>query len=748
MYQLKFTKLPREIKSLKIIPLKTWITLPEAQAVYEEVQALEAECSGNFTAIIMNKETRQEVQFILPYEEDMSLPSLISKDIFNEIRQTADPKLREELELLENEIIFSFSETATETEQRVQMNDSRIDKIKKKLFYKKFAYKAATTVLPDEESSDFAVDSALFPEDVMEKIEDTPVYEEVNFEDPVQQSQETVKKEQVPTEDVAEKISHALPTLIETTKDLNLAQYIDISENDQFIALTKVITRLERCVEQGSSYFLQQLNLIDAHEYIDLQKKKYIEDTYTVTFFENLLAELKETQANLMNEAVFELTKEYEKQTKQRIVKDSDREFRILKDEVEKKYRLQVEKELNQLKLAYEKNITQLSTTQKQEKQQLAEKHRGEKANLDDAYSASKKEKKERYQRLSSNEFQHTFEKVKKELSLKNKYSITAALELFKIRRNEDLRKAVTESINLVRQQEAHYIELLKKKLQNEQAIFEKNYACYQKEQKNLKKEAKQREEFALKERSLELEEKKIALEKKHSKEIDDTSAHFNKQSQEILFQQQNQLIEMMKYVESQKLVDNDTNKHREQFSVDKAMPTWIRWTVVGTVLVGIGGGVSGIYTIRNVQTFQEETYQYLDSQTNKLSKQLSEIKRTEGSTGKRALLETFDDYLMAEEYHKAMVEYPEKQTEIIDYLIIRENKEQLAEFLAAYPTENKQLLLKVAILEENREDILILYRELEDLAKSTLTAEQKRQVALVFHEEGFFEEASLILEE
>ncbi|MFS1088296.1 hypothetical protein ACFC90_16590 [Enterococcus casseliflavus] len=137
MYLLKFVKVPKTVKKRKVIPLKKWLNLPQAEDLYFQVIENEA-YEGEMTVLVRNQENLQEIQFDISYEEGYTLSDLINQDLIKEIRSTADENLRTSLEIMENEISLSFSEPITiETTETERTKANLFSTIGSKLPFKK-----------------------------------------------------------------------------------------------------------------------------------------------------------------------------------------------------------------------------------------------------------------------------------------------------------------------------------------------------------------------------------------------------------------------------------------------------------------------------------------------------------------------------------------------------------------------------------------------------------------------------------
>lgn len=739
MYQLKFKKLPKEVKAQKVIPYKKWISLPEGQELYLEI-CTKGAFDGEIELLVKHNDTKQELLFTFSYEPGLTLSDIISQDIINEIRKASDEKFRQELEIIENELMLSFAEPITRSIQKPKKATTFLNKVKELLPEKRVTEEKAAIAQPKEDTEEPAA------EQYNQTVDYQPEYDEqaAASDGDYYESQESIEPQ-----------SSVAPVPVEPNKQvelqeqpeekLTLEKYVMIKDNEQITLLEQTIQELEKCIEQGSTYVLEQLKLNNPQSYMDQQKKNYIEAYYSPTFFEKLLGETKESLTSLINSCIFELTENYENQINRNILKEHQAQLDSLKANIESKYQEQLEREFKELSGVHENDRQRIKARHEQEKQELENKHSAELLQMNNEIASRKRAKEDAIRELEAAEIQTVLEECKKELLQKHKFSSKNELEVFKVRKMEDLRKTVTESINLVREKESNYLNLLKERLKSEQSDFEKRYELHLKEQEAQRNEEKRKRELLIQEREVDLKEKKLFLEEKSLSETKETTARLEKQNYDLLLQQQNQFMESLKQMHLMTQATSSSNIP-EKPDIEKKSLLWkiFLGTAASVALIGAVG--SGIYAIQTVRAVQNETVQTMNSQTSALEERVLNILETQTAVEEEKPTASFEEYLVAGEYLEAAEQFPEKEREIIEYLIAQGDQEKLSEFLAKYPTDNKILLLKIAILEGKDEEMICLYKEVSTVADQELTEAQKERLALAFYQAQLPEEATQIL--
>lgn len=148
----------------------------------------------------------------------------------------------------------------------------------------------------------------------------------------------------------------------------------------------------------------------------------------------------------------------------------------------------------------------------------------------------------------------------------------------------------------------------------------------------------------------------------------------------------------------------------------------------------------------------QEQTTQVIQKQTSEMEQRLMGVIENQSTQTTQSTEETtpqtFEEYLIEDQYLEAAETFPEKKKDIVDYLLAQGDKSHLNEFLETYPATDKLQLLKVAILNGDSEEIFDLYRENDWDTLKKLSAVQKEKLALVLYQENYAVEANLLLED
>ncbi len=745
MYLLKFVKVPKTIKKQKVLPLKKWLYLPQAQDLYFQVIEEEG-YEGEITLLVQNQENLQEIQFDISYEEGYTLSDLINQDLIKEIRNTADENLRISLEIMENEINLSFTEPITIESTNTEVTKSNFfSTISSKFPFKK---KEDATEEPAEEEQSEVVNE-LIEVDESSYVPDYEEGEETEKElllQPVEETEDLKVNKKEPVDkkvetDSQEKNKPKLPSLQE---------YVSIEQVPIIQELDELINQMDGRIKNGVSHVLSEFNLTEPATFIEKKQKEFIEKSFTKDFYSSLISSLVETKSNLLNTAILTLTEQYERQIKQTDPSFLKEEISTIKANIESHWQQELTKRIQTISGRHKQTIDQLRVKQEKELAQLKLKHSQEMTSVNNNYATEKMQLENEIQEKIEQEAQINIQKFKKKATQKIEMENLQALETFKIAQFESMRQVVTETLTNTKQNEGNYLNALKKRLEDEQPRFEQKYQRWLEMQREEEINRKENEELKLKAREIEIQEKKVALEEKAIHETVDTTKRMEKQNHDLLVAQQAQLLETIKAFQINPPATG--SQPTESNSTQQPKSTWWKGFFVATVtFVTIGGIGTLLYTIHNVYAAQEQTTQVIQKKTSEMEQRLMGVieksVQTTQSTAETAP-QTFEDYLIENQYLEAAETFPEKKKDIVDYLLAQGDKSHLNEYLEVYPTTDKLQLLEVAILNGDSKEIFERYRENDLDTLKKLPAIQKEKLALVLYQENYPVEANLLLKD
>lgn len=746
MYLLKFVKVPKTIKKQKVLPLKKWLYLPQAQDLYFQVIEEEG-YEGEMTLLVQNQDNLQEIQFDISYEEGYTLSDLISQDLIREIRNTADENLRISLEIMENEINLSFSEPIT-----IESTDTEVTKsnffstISSKLPFKK---KEDVTEETTEEEQSEVVNEII----EVEESSYVPDYEEGEETEkdlllqPVEETEDSKVNKKAPVDKKVETDSQE-----ETKPQLpSLQEYVSIEQVPIIQELDQLIDQMDGRIKNGVSHVLSEFNLTEPATFIEKKQKEFIEKSFTKDFYSSLISSLVETKSNLLNTAILTLTEQYERQVNQNDPSVLKKEIDVIKANIESHWQQELTKRIQTISGRHKQTIDQLRVKQEKELAQLKLKHSQEMTSVNNNYATEKMQLENEIQEKIEQEAQINIQKFKKKATQKIEMENLQALETFKIAQFESMRQVVTETLTNAKQNEGNYLNALKKRLEDEQPRFEQKYQRWLEMQREEEINRKENEELKLKAREIEVQEKKVALEEKAIRETVDTTKRMEKQNHDLLVAQQAQLLETIKAFQINPPATGP--QPTEPSSTQQPKNTWWKGFFVATVtFVTIGGIGTLLYTIHNVYAAQEQTTQVIQKQTSEMEKRLMgvienrSIQTTQSTS--ETTPQTFEDYLIENQYLEAAETFPEKKKDIVDYLLAQGDKSHLNEYLEVYPITDKLQLLEVAILNGDSEAIFERYKENDLDTLKKLPAVQKEKLALVLYQENLPVEANLLLKD
>lgn len=746
MYLLKFVKVPKTIKKQKVLPLKKWLYLPQAQDLYFQVIEEEG-YEGEITLLVQNQENLQEIQFDISYEEGYTLSDLINQDLIKEIRNTADENLRISLEIMENEINLSFTEPITIESTNTEVTKSNFfSTISSKFPFKK---KEDATEEPAEEEQSEVVNE-LIEVDESSYVPDYEEGEETEKElllQPVEETEDLKVNKKEPVDkkvetDSQEKNKPKLPSLQE---------YVSIEQVPIIQELDELINQMDGRIKNGVSHVLSEFNLTEPATFIEKKQKEFIEKSFTKDFYSSLISSLVETKSNLLNTAILTLTEQYERQIKQTDPSFLKEEISTIKANIESHWQQELTKRIQTISGRHKQTIDQLRVKQEKELAQLKLKHSQEMTSVNNNYATEKMQLENEIQEKIEQEAQINIQKFKKKATQKIEMENLQALETFKIAQFESMRQVVTETLTNTKQNEGNYLNALKKRLEDEQPRFEQKYQRWLEMQREEEINRKENEELKLKAREIEIQEKKVALEEKAIHETVDTTKRMEKQNHDLLVAQQAQLLETIKAFQINPPATG--SQPTESNSTQQPKNTWWKGFFVATVtFVTIGGIGTLLYTIHNVYAAQEQTTQVIQKKTSEMEQRLmgvienQSIQTTQSTAEKKP--QTFEDYLIENQYLEAAETFPEKKKDIVDYLLAQGDKSRLNEYLEVYPTTDKLQLLEVAILNGDSKEIFERYRENDLDTLKKLPAIQKEKLALVLYQENYPGEANLLLKD
>lgn len=515
--------------------------------------------------------------------------------------------------------------------------------------------------------------------------------------------------------------------------------------------IDQVIYQLDERVKNGLNHVISEFNLSNPTTFIEKKQKEFIEKSFTKDFYSSLISSLVETKSNLLNTAILTLTEQYERQAKQSDPSVLQKEIAAIKANVESRWQQELTKRIQTISGRHKQTIDQLRVKQEEELAQLKLKHSQEIAHHNNSYATEKEQLEKEIQEMIEQEAQTNIQHFKKEATRKMELDNLQALETFKIAQFESMRKVVTETLTNAKKNEGNYLNALKKRLEDEQPRFEQKYNRWLEMQRAEEIKRKEQEELRLKEREIEVQEKKVALEEKTIQETVDSTKRMEKQNHELLVAQQAQLLETIKafQINTPATLPQPT----ETSPIQQPKNTWWKGFFVATItFVTIGGIGTLLYTIHNVYAAQEQTTQVIQKQTSEMEQRLMGVIENQSTQTTQSTEETtpqtFEEYLIEEQYLEAAETFPEKKKDIVDYLLAQGDISHLNEFLEAYPTTDKLQLLKVAILNGDSEEIFDLYRENDWDTLKKLSAVQKEKLALVLYQENYAVEANLLLED
>ncbi|WP_438846105.1 hypothetical protein [Enterococcus sp. AZ084] len=726
--------------------MKKWLYLPQAQDLYFQVIEEEG-YEGEMTLLVQNQENLQEIQFDISYEEGYTLSDLISQDLIREIRNTADENLRISLEIMENEINLSFSEPLT-----IESTDTEVTKsnffstISSKLPFKK---KEDVTEETTEEEQSEVVNEII----EVEESSYVPDYEEGEETEkdlllqPVEETEDSKVNKKAPVDKKVETDSQE-----ETKPQLpSLQEYVSIEQVPIIQELDQLIDQMDGRIKNGVSHVLSEFNLTEPATFIEKKQKEFIEKSFTKDFYSSLISSLVETKSNLLNTAILTLTEQYERQVNQNDPSVLKKEIDVIKANIESHWQQELTKRIQTISGRHKQTIDQLRVKQEKELAQLKLKHSQEMTSVNNNYATEKMQLENEIQEKIEQEAQINIQKFKKKATQKIEMENLQALETFKIAQFESMRQVVTETLTNAKQNEGNYLNALKKRLEDEQPRFEQKYQRWLEMQREEEINRKENEELKLKAREIEVQEKKVALEEKAIRETVDTTKRMEKQNHDLLVAQQAQLLETIKAFQINPPATGP--QPTEPSSTQQPKNTWWKGFFVATVtFVTIGGIGTLLYTIHNVYAAQEQTTQVIQKQTSEMEKRLMGVIENRSIQTTQSTAETtpqtFEDYLIENQYLEAAETFPEKKKDIVDYLLAQGDKSHLNEYLEVYPITDKLQLLEVAILNGDSEAIFERYKENDLDTLKKLPAVQKEKLALVLYQENLPVEANLLLKD
>ena len=759
-YILRFTKLPKEIKVTKQLTLNKKYPLPEAKALFYQVQEKIGSINQNMTLEIHRTEgTKDYWEFTLSLAKDVPLDLLIDEDIVQELRNLKGNK-KDEFETFENELLIEFDQPYEPTEilnqqdkPSLMIGSLSLPKIK----LPEAAEQLVSRVFPNKKKQEAIEPTAeetvtdfieIEEESASDSSDDSyvPDYETVEEEDEVHFEEPELATEAI--EDMP--VSKETTNLSTTTASVpgitipSLDMYLDLTDQPIFTPIQSLITNLEAKLDRQTQELISYFDLADKNDYLSELKKEFIRMHYNPTFYKDLISSLYKAKNNLENKFIKELTVIHQEVTADDQFEARSKELLERKEELTQAYAKQIQATFTSLENQLELDKTRIQKRQQEELERLTKRHQDELYQLDVKFKADQQDKAAQLEQELKEDLKQEEEKITSDYAEKARKLQYSQLIEQKNNQIETLKSILVESVQQVTDQELQYLQSMKSKMIESQPVFEEQRLVHE-------HELREKAQLAQRDRELAIQEKELSLKDKAVQNVESTK-------------QQNQQKEMEISQFLAKLIEDQTRRgaenlamqeqlmafiqQQQQISPLQAAPTqsstvsqaagkpslWKKITLSGAILLALAGFGGYVHAVS--QQSADQTTVSGAVQTKPTYESFESVEQVTPS---------YDDQLSAGNYIEAAKEYPENIDHVVQVVFEKEDTDTLKQLTKL--GESDYGALDLAILQQDQKSITSIYQELSDALKKDLTMGQKQQIASAYLLQDKAKEAKKVLE-
>lgn len=519
MYQLKFLKLPRKIKKLRLIELKKVYSLNQANQLYEQVVEKLEESGGEMKVEIFSKE--EAYDFILPIDITRSLSGLVSSDISKD-KKEAEEEETSQLEELEHELILEFERESSEVSREAIQQEKResfFTKVKLVRPFKEKVIEASedkdsteeplTDVEPEsdieDEYDDYVPDYLVEQKQEQDNpVEDKEVLrrtEETNLQPPLYSTREPVEVAKV------EPVKNNLPKRLEVER-IELHEYIDVSSTKAMNDLQKLVSELRNKVNQDADYMIRKMKLDQSEDFISQKKKEFIKNNYSTSHLEQWIANIEENIATFRQLSIEELSGKFNRVKEIDKAELVEKKIQQFKNEMNVTFEEKRNVILERVAQEFVSEMEMLEARQNEEREGMEQRHSREKVTLENNHSVSLAKVKEDIAKEQEKALSTGIEGIgRNELNVIQKEQ-NEALISYKALTEEKVSLGSAKIIQSVHDLEQQFFDSFLEKLLSEQESFEKAYEEH-------KSDLKEKQEQVIRSRELEIEKEKNEIARK-----------------------------------------------------------------------------------------------------------------------------------------------------------------------------------------------------------------------------------------
>ena len=760
IYSFSYTKLNKEAKKVKKLPLKKEMNLSSADVA---LQDLLTSCAENgvsqvkISMLLVGKEFGKEF-FFEDIEIDPSDPSSLDSVLADDIYQTissVSSEAAQELETLADNLLEQFQDEKNNPEKYNFNTDKKISRLKDQVLSKVPSSLSKLKLPAVRKTKEIQATEELDgKENVIDAIKATEPEKSYGYlsreAKPIEYDDiPQISKVSNPEEDEAETepAIEVNPIYNSTKPDstfIDINEFLNIENSEQMIQ--SVIDSLENKEKRTKEVFFELLGLADSDGVLEQKKKSLVSEVIDPSFyqkikhdFESNVLSLKEATSDTL-ESVF-LESDLCEENYEKAIEDFEN---VLDQEQKEKFSQSVAQLEKSEKEKLEIEKAKLASDQEEELAALKKKHKKDMEILVKERFAEISEIIYEFEKTTNLQYQTEFAEAVNEKGEAIKRNASKSILLTKKEILERMTSAIQDLRMTAESTEANYLKELQQVLKdNEQKLKDE----VQKDLENKRKEAELQlieEQNRLKEREILLNESNFKEKEKKSEHVENSftelllaQSNFSKQSIEFQQQQMMNMFEMMK-----QQTPNPTAVQK----VDQ--PTFIKqWTLSKiapfVALIALAGGsvaygVTQHISNRNMQSDLAQTNQVLSESKKALEKFMSS---ETGSSESEAM--NYDSLMREGKYLEAAKEFPSKLNEIEQVIFADKDLETLKKFNRSFSSENGAL--DENLLSDDVDGVVKSFEKDKDHFKN-LSNDRKAAVALCLYQRGKDKEANELL--
>ncbi|MDT2012895.1 hypothetical protein [Carnobacterium divergens] len=791
-YSIKFTKIDKIVKKLKIIKLKKSYLLLESERllkeIYPELDSTEV-ASFNVSLEIMEEGSGQEFEFDnlkIDFKENTEpLLSIITEDIYKSM-ETATEEEVEILEELADDLQNQLDEEQAHPE-KFKINEQK--GLSLNFFKKKEANDQSSAPYNSswEEVTESTKEEQTLIETEEHKKERTEEPKtEIVFEDPTSLAVEyddvndnkeemnsippveiTDKKEQQKMEYIS-RVNGTYKKASEMQKNSilsSLESYSDLTSNGTSDAIEVILTGLKEQSQKEEEMLLDHFNLKENSTNLspfEQKKKAYLKTIKQPNFMLSLVSNFEKNVRTLENKASQQLVGKFQSNKELPLEEAIEDKLNNYKIEVAQKAQTKLNQVSESIENEHVNEKKQLEIRHENEMKKLELQQSNEIEMLDQRFTQKKTTEEEKVKKENTELLQHEIEEKKNEFLQNEIQKREEELLLFKKQILEGFSRGLQDIIKAVKETQESYYDDLEARLQENE---EKWLTEVSREQRLQMRQAEQQisqESNLLKKQELEMLEKAKQKERNRMEnkefllsEILDSNDRLHiqlqrerRESQEF----QENIQRQLKEIEKSKLENiSEANSKAALASetISEEQPKKKKRFILPLV-IGICGlslmGTTGYFGY-SIYHEQEVKMQKQEKIVNELNAKLQEQLKTEKQNNVETVEKDKNKIPLAtlleeSRYIEAADKYPDRLDEIEAQLFKDKSVNQLMAFNVLYKSQNGSL--DQAILENNNEKIIQEYEIHEK--KESLTKDQEKSIALAYFTKGNTEEGNQVL--